>query len=70
MLHLHLHLRLFRHRRRDLDQRVQAAQQEAEQSRQALENTRKDVTRLRDITGRNHFADLIRASLKEGRHSK
>ena len=59
---------IFRCKRRILDEQVEAARAEAEKSRQALERDREHVViplaRWRD---RNHFADLIRASLIEGR---
>lgn len=55
-------------RHRDLDERVAQARAEAEASRRALEQTRAQVVgpsvSFRD---RNGFAEIIKASLLEGR---
>lgn len=62
-------LRFLRFRRllRHLDERVQAARAEAEQSRAALAETReKVIVPLAEYRQRNHFADLIRESLMDG----
>jgi hypothetical protein len=57
------------HLRRELDERASEARAEAEKSRRALAETREKIigpaASLRD---RNHFAEVIRASLLEGRN--
>lgn len=61
---------IFRRRRRMLNEQVEAARAEAEKSRQSLERDREHVvTPLARWRDRNHFADLIRASLIEGKGS-
>jgi hypothetical protein len=56
-----------RHRKRDLDERVDQARREAEESRQRLEQAREHVVApLHERASRNQFADLIRMSLQGG----
>jgi hypothetical protein len=53
------------------EERVRAATQEAELSRQRLETVRKEVVEPLKAAGRrNSFADLIRQSLITGHHGK
>lgn len=62
---------MFRLRLRHLEERVKEARTEAARSRRALEATREHVvTRNAQFRERNHFADLIRASLLEGREQR
>jgi hypothetical protein len=59
--------RKFRQRRRELDERVAAAEAEAEASVRLLHETREHVIRpLQQKSADNHFADLIRDSLIGG----
>ena len=52
---------------REWGERAEAARAEAEKSREALARTRAEVVAPREaLRTRNHFADLIRASLLEG----
>jgi hypothetical protein len=56
----------FRHRRH-LDERVRTAREDVENSRRELERTREEIiTPMARFRERNHFADLIRATLING----
>lgn len=60
-----------RRRHRELAARVTDARARAEQARRDLEDTRASVVEpLAAWRDRNHFADLIRASLLEGRGAR
>jgi hypothetical protein len=55
-------------RHRELEARVLSAREEAEKSRRELERTREEIIRPLIAAGnRNHFADMIRASLFDGK---
>lgn len=57
-------------RKRELDERIEQARREAEESRRRLESARVHVIApLRERGGRNQFADLIRMSLQGGRRA-
>jgi hypothetical protein len=59
----------FRRRRKVMDEHVEAARAEVDRSRRALERTRAEVVApLAQWRERNHFGELIRASLLEGRN--
>lgn len=61
---------LKRMRGRELDARAEQARREADLSRERLRRAREHVIGpLERQAARNHFADLIRASLTEGRDS-
>lgn len=54
-------------KRRELDQRIADARADTERSRRELERTRQEIVAPIQMAGRrNHFSDLIRASLLEG----
>lgn len=55
-----------RRKREELDARVAAARAEAETSRRRLSHAREHVIKpLNRRADQNHFADLVRASLRE-----
>lgn len=57
------------HRHKEAARRAEEAAQEAEESRRRLAEDREHVIEpLKETAGRNRFADMIRASLMEGRH--
>lgn len=54
---------------REWDERAEQARAEAEKSRKALEETREQIVGpARSLRDRNHFAQVIRDSLLEGRN--
>jgi hypothetical protein len=56
------------HEEQAADERLAAASREVELSRRRLADAHKHVVQpLRDYADRNHFADMIRDSLIEGR---
>jgi hypothetical protein len=57
------------HLHREWDERAKQARAEAEQSRRSLEEDRERVVApSRSLRDRNHFAQIIRDSLLEGRN--
>jgi len=57
------------HLHREWDERAKTARAEAEKSRRALEEAREQVVApARSLRDRNHFAQIIRDSLLEGRN--
>ena len=55
---------------KEWDQRARQARAEVEKSRQALHETRAESVVSRTFRERNHFYDILRASLREGHAGK